>query len=288
MCVTILSHNGPGKSMAGVAVTEEQGSLRTTALRAVDAAAVAELAWVVDGSVGAVPVVPLRLGDRVAVAMPYALADRLRPVGVASAVALVLSDPRLAGAAWRPIVLRGRPELVDDVTGEVFENDLLDQELRKHPPSRAYADSLLLRHENWWYLPRLMVTFEPVDIVPVEARTSARRQGVLALAGAGDRLDVRTVEVDNWTQRPLTLRAAYGEGTAALLTHDFSEPDLERWAAHLLTGRLTGDSLRVTHGPLGPPPPLKGLGLRERIRRHRDLERGCRRGIRTAERAAGI
>jgi len=257
-------------------------------MSAVGAAAVAELVWVVDGSPDAMPVVPLRLDERVAIAMPYAGADRLRPLRSATSVALVLSDPRLAGQAWRPLALRGRPFLVEDLSGEVFEAELLDQELRKHPPSRALADSLMLRHENWWYLPRLLVTFEPVDVVPVGARTSPRAQAVLALAAASGRVEVETVDVDDWSQRPLTMSSAYDEANAVLLTHDFSEPDLERWVAHLLTGRLAGGSLRVTHGPLGPLPPLRGLGLRERIRRHREIERGCRRGIRAAEQAAGL
>jgi len=262
--------------------------LDATALRAVDAAAVGELVWALDGRVGAMPVVPLRLGDAVAVAMPYAGADRLRPVGAASSVALVLSEPRLSGQAWRPLAVRGRPSLRDDVSGEVFEAELLTQELRKHPPSRALADSLLLRHENWWYLPRLLLTFQPVDVVPVEPRQSPQGQAVLAVAdAAGGLANVSTVDVADWTQRPLRLPVTHLEGPATLVTHDFSEPDLERWVPHVLTGRLAGGSLRVTSGPLGPPPALRGLGLRERIRRHRDLERGCRDAIRAAERAGG-
>jgi hypothetical protein len=272
----------------GEADVKDLGSPLTAAMTAVDAAAVAELAWVVDGVPAAMPVVPLRLDGRPAVALPYATADRARGLASASSVALVLSDPRLAGRAWSPTAVRGdRPTLRDDVTGEEFAARLLDQELRKHPPSRALVDSPLLCRENWWYLPRLLITFEPTAVTPVGARTDPRTQALLALSRTGGRLDVRTVDVGDWSARPLEVQPAEGDGAAVLLAHDFTEPDVERWMAHVLTGHLSGGALRVTHGPLGPPPPLRTLGLLARVRRHRELERGCRQGISAAERAAG-
>ena len=230
------------------------------------AAGVGELCWLTGPGrpPGAVPVVPLVLADRPTVAVPYARAGWAREVAASPRATLLLSDPRMSGSSWRPLAVTGHPALVEDPEGDVFVAQLVDEELRKYPPSRALADSPLLRRENWWYLPRLLLQLE-VDGV----RGIARR--------ARDEV----VRVADWEADPLDLapvgRAAEGpreRGPAVLLGHDFSVPDLERWSAHTTTGELDGRSLRVLTQP--PSRELeKAPGLLTRLRRQRELKRAC-------------
>ena len=260
--------------------------------RAVAQAFLAELAWVpAPGTPTATAVVPLLLGERPAVALPYAYADALRPVSAAPVVALTLTDGRMAGPAWRALRILGRPTVVDDVTGAIFTEQLLDQELRKHPPSRAYAKSPLLRRENWWYLPRLVVEIEVTSVEPVERRTDPARHALLVVAAPDGTPVVETVMVDDWDARPVLVSplardVQLPEGPAALLGHDVSVPDLEQWVQFVAVGQLAGGLLSVAREPEGPRKITGALGLRSRLRRHRELERACRAAIAAAERAA--
>lgn len=257
------------------------------ALRALDAAAVAELAWLAaDGRPRAVPVVPHTLNGAAALAVPYAYAGWARAVAAAPCAALVLSDPRLAGRAWRALAVLGRPALVEDTDGTVFVERLLDAELRKHPPARALADSPLLRREHWWYLPRLVLTLAQPEVVPITERLRPGERVLAAASGPG-RLEVRTVSVhadrgdrDRWG---LTLLGPgglpAGPAPTALLGHDFAVPDLERWTHEEVTGTLADDVLTVQtrRGTLDLP---RVPGLLARMRRQWALERGCRRALR--------
>ncbi|MGY2084365.1 hypothetical protein [Blastococcus sp. SYSU DS0539] len=253
----------------------------TSTQAAVRAAGVAELLWrTPGGSPGAVGVVPLLLDGRPAVALPWAHAATARAAAAGDRAALVLSDPRLTGSRWVPLVATGRLTLIEDGTGELFTEHLLDQELRKHPPARALADSPMLRREHWWYLPRLVLALDAADVVPGE-----RRDGPLdAVLGVDDGdLHVATVRVSDWAADPLALRGAPPgvSGAAVLVGQEVSVPDVERWTVHTTTGRyadgrMTGVRPAATR-ELEPVP-----GLLARIRRQRGLERACVRELRAA------
>lgn len=256
----------------------------TTARAAVHAAGVAELLWPLPGGPpGAAGVVPLLLDDRPAVALPWAHEATARAVGAAGEVVLALSDPRVTGSAWWPLAIRGRPRLIEDRDGTLFGDRLLDQELRKHPPSRALADSVMLRREHWWYLPRLVVVLEPGRIEPLAPRESAT-DVVLGVDDGG--LQVATVRVEDWGADPLVLRGApdTAQGPAVLVGQEISVPDVERWTVHTTTGHHAGGRLSGVRssGPrsLEPVP-----GLLARIRRQRALERACVSALRASGRA---
>lgn len=227
--------------------------------------------------------VPLVLDDQPAVALPWAHLETARAVGAASEATLTLSDPRLTGSAWRPIVISGRPRLMEDGDGSLFSDRLLGQELRKHPPSRALADSELLRREHWWYLPRLVIVLE-------SGRTGELRprQGPLdVVLGVDDGgLQVATVRVGDWDDDPLELRdgPVTSQGPAVLIGQEISVPDIERWTVHTTTGRYAGGRLSEVRssGPraLEPVP-----GLLTRMRRQRALQRACTSALRAAGRA---
>jgi hypothetical protein len=253
----------------------------TSAGAAVRSAGVAELLWRTPGDPpGAAGVVPLLMDGRPAVALPWAHAGAARAAGTAEEVALVLSDPRLTGSAWRPLVLSGRPVLIEDGDGSLFTDRLLDQELRKHPPSRALADSPMLRREHWWYLPRLLIVLEPARVEALHPRQGPA-DVVLAVDDAG--LHVRTVRVADWDADPMTLRDAPPgiRGPAVLIGQEMSVPDVERWTVHTTTGHYAEG--QVTHlRPSGPRELEPVPGLLTRVRRQRALERACVRALRAA------
>jgi hypothetical protein len=251
-----------------------------TALRA---ATVGELAWLDPGGrPDACPATPLLLGDEPAVAFPYADLELAQRVAAAAAVALVVSDDRLTGRGWRPAALTGRPRLVEDRDGALFADRLLDQELRKYPPARVLADSVMLRREHWWYLPRLIVAVSEAVAVPVGARPAGTGE-LLAVAEGADRLYVDTVSATEDGAGSLRLASLAGRpsasGPALLLGHDFSAPDLERWTPWTTRGWLAvGGLFAVEQRPdrTGLEPPLR---LWRRLRRQQRLERACRRAL---------
>jgi hypothetical protein len=251
----------------------------TNGLAAVRAAGLAELVWSgEDGPPEAVGVVPLLLDDQPAVALTWAHEAPARAVARAAQVTLVLSDPRLAGAGWEPLALSVRPTLVEDGDGSLFRERLLDQELRKHPPARALADSSLLRRENWWYLPRLLLLLDPVAVRPTAAR---RSPDDVVLAVGGPAPAVAVVRVQDWSQQPLevTPRPPDARGPAVLVGQEVSVPDAERWTVHRTTGSYADGRFRadlpLPDRRLEPPP-----GLLARVRRQRALERACVRALR--------
>lgn len=251
----------------------------TTLASAVRTAGLAELVWSggEDAAPQAIGVVPLLLGDSPAVALPWAYAEQARAAAAAGSAALVLSEPRLAGPSWQPLAAVGRLTLVEDGEGELFTERLLDQELRKHPPARAFADTALVRREHWWYLPRLVLLLEPSRVEAV-----GRREGPLdaVLVVDGDGLQVSTVRVQQWDTDPLTLSGGpAGSGPAVLVGQEVSVPDAERWTVHVTKGRyVDGRLVDVVPAPTRELEPVPGL--RARVRRHRDLERACVKALR--------
>jgi hypothetical protein len=248
---------------------------------AVHSAGVAELLWhVPDAPPRALGVVPLSLGGAPAVALPWAFVDDARAAAASPGAALVLSDPRLTGSAWRPLVITGRLTLVEDGDGALFDEQLLRQEVRKHPPSRALIDSPILRREHWWYLPRLVLVLDPVSVEP-----GGRRDGPAdAVLGVDDDgLVVRTVRVADWDADPMPLSGApvTASGSAVLVGQEISVPDVERWTVHTTSGtyadgRLT-DVVLAADRALEPVPKLLA-----RVRRQRALEKACVSALKAA------
>jgi hypothetical protein len=257
--------------------------------RAAAATVVAEVAFgTADGGVAAAAVTPLADGDDVVLALPYAdrgLADALAS---ADEVALALTDERLTLAGWEPLAALGRMVVEADADGARFRGGLVDDELRKYPPARLLADSLMDRREHWWYMPRLVCRLRDVRHVHPLAARSGPAQGVLAWADAAG-LRVDAVEVDGLAGGDLRVRSLAGAvlagaaDPACLLRHDFSIPDLERRSGLVEHGRLEGDVLRVTgrEGELALP---AVPGLVTRLRRQRAFARACRRELARAAR----
>ncbi len=262
--------------------------LWVTALRS---AAVCEVVWLTtDGRARAVAATPLALDDRPVLAFAYAHAEVAREIGAARQAAIVLSDRRMAGSGWQPLAVIGRPEVTEDREGSLFTDALLDQELRKHPPSRALADSILLRREHWWFLPRIVVAVEPDAVIPMAPRQGGAADAVLGVSemyDSGERLRVATVGMGSAENARFSV-LPLGEGSllgndatprpAVLLRHDFSVPDVERWSSWTAFGNLTDDVLDSAdqRGSVVLPPPL---GLLARIRRQRMLARACRKAL---------
>ena len=251
----------------------------TTSVRA---AGLAELVWrsAVGGPPQALGVVPLLLGEQPAVALPWAYAEQARAAAASDAAVLALTEPRLAGPAWQPGAAAGRLRLVEDGDGALFTEHLLDQELRKHPPARALADSPLARREHWWYLPRLVLLLEHARPVPL-GRRAGPLDALLAVDDAG--LHVATVRVQGWEDDPLRLSGppCAARGPAALVGQEVSVPDAERWTVHVTTGTYAdGAVTAVVPAPTRQLEPVPGLLTR--VRRQRDLERACLRALREA------
>jgi hypothetical protein len=215
------------------------------------------------------------------VAFTYADELLAREVAAADEVTLSLTDDRSTAHLFEPVVIRGRPRLLEDPTGIVFVDELLEQELVRFPPSRVLADSLMLRRENWWYLPRLIVEIDVTALEPVALRTELRDH----LLAVGDRGRIEVcpagfagndagaaflLDVDGPT--------APAAGPAVVFGQDASFPDLERWSQWAWRGDWDGAWFTVREAPesfgLQPAP-----SLWQRWRQQRDLARRCREAI---------
>jgi hypothetical protein len=256
--------------------------------RAVAGAGLAELCTVPpDGTPTASVVTPLWHDGAAWVALSYAdqaLARRTASVGRA---ALVLSDPNHAAAGASGLAIHGPVTLVEDPAGDRFQVDLMDQQLRKHPPSRALLDSVILRREHWWYVPRLLLRLEPESWTAVPPRTDPRGSALLVCAADGGAEAASGVRV-RAVALPGTdgaVDAAGCQGPALLLGHDASS-DLERSVELRVDGRCD-DGTFVPAEDVGPDglllPPLPAPpSLLTRWSRQRALRRACEAGLREA------
>jgi hypothetical protein len=253
-----------------------------------DASSLAEVSWRATSgpASGGVPqvrgVVALADGETPVLAFTWANEGPARSIAAAPEVVLTVTEPRSTGAAYRPVLLRGRPRMVEDPTGDLFCAGLLEQELRRYPPSRVYADSVLLRRENWWYLPRLLVHIDPDSLEPISERAPA---GHLLVVDDGDRLAVTVATPAGGSAGRSEPRLALdlagrapGPGSAVLFGQDASFPDLEQWSQWGWRGFWDGGSLQVTEAPsttgLEPVP-----GVWQRVRRQRALAKACQRAL---------
>jgi hypothetical protein len=234
-------------------------------------AQLAELVWLTpDGAPDALAVVPLVRDGRPALALTYQQLQVAQQVAASRAVALAVTTPALARGA-EPVTATARLDLEEDPTGRTFTEVLLPQELAKHPPSRRRADSLLLRREHWWYLPRLLLTGR--DLGP---NRSHRVGDALAAVSTIDGLHVTTVDLEGDR-----LTSELPDGPAVVLRHGARTPDLDhrwssRWRGTVRGGRFTSESVEHDGDPARP------AGVLRRWRDEIALERGCRRGLTAA------
>ena len=141
--------------------------------RTVRASSLAELVWTdPDGAPDGVGVVALSWRQTPVVAFTYAHEGHARAAAASPLVVVALTERRSTGEMFEPMAVVGRPRLVEDLTGTIFSEELLVEELRRYPPGRKYADSPLLRREHWWYLPRLILAVDVDAVLPIAARES--------------------------------------------------------------------------------------------------------------------
>lgn len=229
-------------------------------------AALAEIAWrTADGRADAAVVVPLTRGGELVLALPYAQRRLAAQLTSATAVSVALAHPTLAGTT--PVTAVVTCTLREDPHGEVFLTGLLDQELAKHPPSRRRVDSLLLRREHWWYVPRLLL--EMTVSGPLEDLAPGAALAAVAAPEGGLRLGTVPVAHDDLDGVDLP------DGPAVVLEHGARTPDLDpRWAHHRY-GTVRAGSFR-TASSLTSGYPDRLPGLWRRWRDEAALERRCR------------
>ena len=259
-------------------------------------AAVAELAFLgPEGLPDARFVTPLLLDGEVAFTLTYAEAELARRLETSPDVCLTFSDSRLALAGWKPLSVPGRLSVTRDLAGDLFSDELMHQELRKYPPGRRLANSILLRRENWWYLPRFVFRLAPTGEARPVGRRSDPGHAVLFWREGGDLLsDTVSVAGETLEGERVEVASLTGEelpsGPAALFFHDFSVPDLEQRASFLARGRLAGGAAggRFSLESVRGRRELGGrAGLLARWREHRAFERACRKNVQRAESEVG-
>lgn len=267
-------------------MNERQAYDLQTLTTSAETAAVGELAYHDDsGEPRFEAVTPLLLDGKPAFSMTYASSGFADLLTRSPYVSLVLSDSRIARVGWSPLSVAARARVEPDSEGYFFKEALMEQELTKHPPSRQLINSFMLQKENWWYLPRLVVRLEPLEEPRPVARRTGENHGVLACgAVAAEPPRVETVAADDLSADRVRLRAMDGgaqperDAPATLFFHDFEVPEMERTAALSLHGRLRKGALEVESrdgsAELGKRP-----NLIARWRSLRDLERGCKRGL---------
>ncbi|GAA1243096.1 hypothetical protein GCM10009676_30760 [Prauserella halophila] len=262
-------------------------------------------------------------GTTVCAAVPYSRAREVAELRAAGEATFAVTDsrslPARTGTDSSPatgagVAATGTVRIVDDLDGELFLDELLDQELVKYPPSRTLADSVLLRRENWWWLPRIVVELagpapgagHPGE-TPLPARTDPARHALLVTTAAGAAAstgvpELRSVDLGADSAPSgaapsgaaasdvLGVRDLAGEplpaasAGALVFGYDYTMPDLERWETWSRRGGFDGGHLAVEARTGSPGEDLRTLGLLARTRRHRALAKACRTGLRAAQR----
>lgn len=242
-----------------------------------DSSSLGEVGWVdPTGRPRAAGVVPLLLDGLPVLALTFDQVELATELAAADVVDLLVREPRNTGSAWRPGGWHCRSRLTEDLEGETWLEQLRLQELRRYPPARRYADSLLLCREHWWYLPRLLVRLEPVDALdPPPLRRDA--DDLLLVTTHDGGLVVGGADSAGGTLRP-TWGPRPAPGPGVVLGQDATFPDLEEWARWTRAVEVFDHEV-VASEPLPEPGPPRVPGLRERWRRERHFTRACRRGL---------
>ncbi|GAA3740276.1 hypothetical protein GCM10022402_20060 [Salinactinospora qingdaonensis] len=239
---------------------------------------------------------PLVWEGRPCVALPLAHLDAVESMTSGRAVFCV-SSGQPQGEHLAATAAAGPVDIRYDLEGARFVAHLLEQEVVKHPPTRLRADSLMARRENWWWVPRVIVTLIDVER---EYRLPARSRSEDALLlRCGEQPvgvpEVTTVTARSWpaeSQTPVELwrrdgGSLDGSGEPAFaFGHQFS-PDFERWERWYRRGRLHGEVLHPWAAAGAPTAQPRPFGLVERVRNHRLVARDCRWGIAAAEAKLG-
>ncbi|PRW63984.1 hypothetical protein CEP50_07265 [Actinopolyspora mortivallis] len=251
----------------------------------------AELCWVdANGCPNGIAVTPLLRSGTPCVALPYCHLGLAREIAAAGRVGAAVTDRRsLGGGTAGGLVAYGTVALTEDRSGQVFLDELLDQELVKYPPSRVLADSVLDRRENWWWTPRLLLELTGVDEVLEQPPRSAPVEHALLLRAGSAGVRIRNVTLHGASSERVSCTALDGAelpcfDTGTLFGHDYTAPDFERWESWRLFGDCRADGFVVRSREGNPTRRLTPLGLLERLRRERRIARACRDGIARAER----
>ncbi|WP_052666422.1 hypothetical protein [Nitriliruptor alkaliphilus] len=239
-------------------------------------AQLAEVAWVTPaGTPRAAVVVPLLDEGLPALALPYAELDLATSLAEADRVTFSVAVPAVAGGA-SPVAAAARIAVTEDPRGEAFTGSpLLEQVLAKHPPSRRRLDSLLLRREHAWYVPRVLV--RTTEIGPSFDLGVGEALGVAVSSDGGPWVALaHDVAVADGTAR-----LAVDDGPATVLAHGADVPDLDqpwhrRWTGTVRDLRFRADERDEV------APARRRASLRDRVRTERALERACRAGLRQA------
>ncbi|MGI8650486.1 MAG: hypothetical protein ACR2KW_08930 [Rubrobacter sp.] len=281
---------------------EENPPEASALLTSAKTAAVAELAYTAENGksgelqgrtqerIRARTVTPVVLDGDPAFTLTYADADLAQHLARNPEVCLTFTDSRLARVGWRPLGVTARLSVVPDIEGELYCDELMHQELFKFPPGRKLSNSLILRRENWWYLPRFILKLEATsDAIPLTKR-SPENHAVLFWneTGANGDLTCDTVAAEDRGRDGIFVRSLSGRelpasGMASLYTHDFSIPDLEHRVSFIASGRLQDGRLAVESRE-GRRDLLNAPGLLARWREYRNFERRCRAQIEAYER----
>ena len=250
------------------------------------AAQLGELVWDTPDGPDAMPVVPLTDDGVACVALPYSELARADALAAAGSAVACIADTTLARGA-DTLSVRVRVRRIDDLDGEHFEtSQLLMQELAKHPPSRRRLDSILLRREHWWFLPRVLMHLEPVGD-PQPLTPTGALLGVQGAQGPAS-LHVAAANIVSRDRDTLTVDGAAGASSsgparAVVLEHGAEPPDLERTWGTRTIGTITGSQLTVASvdrwGRADRMPTLI-----QRVRDEWALERACIAGLRASGR----
>ncbi|SNR52485.1 hypothetical protein SAMN06265360_108168 [Haloechinothrix alba] len=254
---------------------------------------VAELSWLGPRGPVGLPVVPLELDGVPCAALPYLHLDTVDSL-VTEYVAASVTDTRTLGEDATAAVAAGRVSVRHDLDGTIFTDKLLEQEIVKHPPTRLRAAGLLARRENWWWVPRVLITVVEIDsAAPVPVR-SGPADGLLVRRD-GTRPCVEVVTAREWPARsgeridvwPRDGGLLEGDGSRVYVYGHRHSPDFERWEPWYRGGVLSGETFTVSDGNGEPGLELEPFGIVGRIRNHRAVERSCRAGIDAVERRSG-
>ncbi|MFA9444755.1 hypothetical protein [Egicoccus sp. AB-alg6-2] len=239
------------------------------------AAPFAEIAWIDEhGRLDAATVVPLTQRDHPAVALTYDRVEVGQALARAQAVLLSVTSPVLGGGNT-PVSAWAHVSVHEDPRGQEFQEQLLPQELAKHPPARRFADSMLLRSEHPWYLPRVLIRATRLE----EIQTHPFRDA-LALSAPGGAGMATTVDLEG-DGEAAGIRSPLPDGPVVILQHGADLPGLDqpwwrRWRGEIRDGAL------VTEEFAERPQHLEPLGVWRRWRDQVAFEKACRAGIRDA------